>query len=263
MSPKNRNHYKKLINYFDNSHVAEAFRTLKTNIQFSSIHKDIKTLVITSSLPSEGKSFTACNLALTMARSGINVLLLDGDLRKPTLHNYFDLSSMRGLTNLLIEENKEYHDMSCKIEDNLTVMPSGPIPPNPTELLQTKRLRELMMQLKEHFDVVIIDSPPVLAVADPSILSVIADATLLIVEHGKCSRDSVVKAKEQLQMVKADIIGVVFNNVPPNGEVYQYSYYYGTESREKVKKTIINRWLNWLRRKKIVEKNKIGEPYKK
>lgn len=234
-----KDYHKKLVTYKATSPLAEAFRTLKTNIQFSSIDNEIKALMITSPQPEEGKSSTCCNLALTMAKSGIDVLLLDGDLRKPTLHKYFNLSNLLGLTNLLIDENIKQGDVFHAVMDNLTVLPSGPIPPNPTELLQTKKMKQVLDQLKDHFEMIIIDSPPVLAVADASVLSILADGTIMVVGYGHSSRDCAVKAKEQLQMVKANLLGVVLNKVPLNGQGYYHYYYYGGNKDNKAKKTSI------------------------
>ncbi len=251
MTPKLENRHKKLVTYKATSPMAEAFRTLKTNIQFSSIDKEIKTLLITSPQPAEGKSLSSCNLGLTLARSGVNVLLLDGDLRKPTLHKFFDLSNLQGLTNLLIDDQLSLEDVSHRIMDNFTVLTSGPIPPNPTELLQTKKMRDLLKQLKENFEMIIIDSPPVMAVADASVLSILADGTIMIVGYGISSRDSVVKAKEQLQMVKANILGVVLNKVPLNGQGYYYYYYYGGDKSKREKRAgFLNKLIGKLGRKK-------------
>ncbi|UNC93975.1 CpsD/CapB family tyrosine-protein kinase [Candidatus Contubernalis alkalaceticus] len=251
MEPTRENRSKMLVSHNATSPVAEAFRTLKTNIQFSSIDKDIQTLLITSAQPSEGKSLTTCNLGLTLARSGVSVLLVDGDLRKPTMHKYFNLSNLMGLTNLLIDDELDLGHVANNIMDNLTVMTSGPIPPNPTELLQTKKMRHLLRQLKEQFDMIIIDSPPVMAVADASVLSILVDGTIMVVGHGVSSKASVLKAKEQLQMVKANILGVVMNKVPLNGQGYYYYYYYGGDKSKREKKTgIINRFLGRFSGKK-------------
>ncbi len=251
MTPTLENYHKKLVTYKATSPMAEAFRTLKTNIQFSSIDKEIKTLLITSPQPTEGKSLTTCNLGLTLARSGVNVLLLDGDLRKPTLHKYFDLSNALGLTNLLIDDELTIDKVSHGIMNNLTVLTSGPIPPNPTELLQTKKMRDLLTGLKEHFEIIIIDSPPVMAVADASVLSIMADGTIMVVGYGHSSRESVLKAKEQLQMVKANILGVVMNKVPLNGQGYYYYYYYGRDKSKRQKNEgFLEKLRGKLRRKK-------------
>ena len=246
MMPEKTNLHKKLVTLKDTSPLAESFRTLKTNIQFSSIDSEIKTMVVTSSQPGEGKSLTTCNLGLTMARSGMEVLLIDGDLRKPTMHKYFLLSNAEGLTNLLIDDALTIESVGQNIMDNLTVLPSGPIPPNPTELLQTRKMKRLLDQFKDHYDLIIIDSPPVMAVADASVLSILADGTIMVVGYGSSSRDLAVKAKEQLQMVKANILGVVINKVPMNGQGYYQYYYY---SEEKDKRTKKNRLIDIIKKK--------------
>lgn len=240
--------HKKLVNLKDTSPMAEAFRTLKTNIQFSSIDTEIQAIVVTSSQPGEGKSLTTCNLGLTMARSGIEVLLVDGDLRKPTMHKYFLLSNSVGLTNLLIDDSLTIESASQKIMDNLTILTSGPIPPNPTDLLQTRKMKRLLDQFKNHFELIIIDSPPVMAAADASVLSILADGTIMVVGYGNSSKDLAVKAKEQLQMVKANILGVVINKVPMNGQGYYHYYYYSEKKDKRTKKNKLMEWI--LSRKK-------------
>ncbi len=238
--------HKTLVTLKDTSPMAEAFRTLKTNIQFSSIDEEIQSIVVTSSQPGEGKSTTTCNLGITMARSGIEVLLVDGDLRKPTMHKYFMLSNAVGLTNLLIDDSLTIENTAQKIMDNLTVLPSGPIPPNPTELLQTRKMKNLIEEFKNRFELVIIDSPPIMAVADASVLSILADGTIMVVGYGNSSRDLVAKAKGQLQMVKANILGVVLNKIPMNGQgYYQYNYY--SESKDKRMKK--NKLVDIIRKK--------------
>ncbi len=247
--PEKLNLHKKLVTFQDTTPLAEAFRTLKTNIQFFSIDNEIKTLVITSAQPGEGKSSTACNLGLTLARSGIEVLIVDGDLRKPTMHKHFLLSNSVGLTNFLIDDTLKIEDTAQRIKDNLTVLTSGPIPPNPTELLQSKKMKKLLKELKNQFEMIIIDAPPVMAVADASVLSILADGTIMVVGYGSSSRDLVVKTKEQLQMVKANILGVVLNKVPMNGQGYYHYYYYGGE---KDKNTKSNKLVDMI--KKIIQK---------
>ncbi|MDO9536319.1 MAG: CpsD/CapB family tyrosine-protein kinase [Bacillota bacterium] len=243
--------HKKLVTYRATSPLAEAFRTLKINIQFSSIDKEIQTLLITSSQPREGKSSTACNLALTMARAGTNILLVDGDLRKPTVHKQFNISNTVGLTNLVIDDTQKIGNVAQRIMDNLTVLTSGPIPPNPTELLQTKKMKGLLEELKKHFEMIVIDSSPVMAAADASVLSILVDGTIMVLGYGDSSREVVVKAKEQLDMVKANILGVVINKVPLNGQGHYYYYYYGEgKSKQREKTGFLNELMGKLGRKK-------------
>lgn len=224
------------------SPMAEAYRTLRTNIQFSNIDKDIKCIIITSSGPGEGKSTTIVNLAVTMAQNGKKVLLIDGDLRKPKLHMYFRLHNQEGLTKLLAH-NIEYNEViqSTDIE-NLYFLASGPIPPNPSELLGSNKMRNFLNALKEEYDMILIDTPPVSVITDAAVLSTIADGTILVCAVGQASIDGAKLAKEMLQKVNANILGVVLNKIPINeGRYYKYNHYLNyydvdEDSRKKLKK---------------------------
>ena len=158
------------------SPIAEAYRTLRTNIQFSNIDNELKCICVTSSGPSEGKTTTSCNLAETFAQSGKRVLLIDGDLRKPRVHKAFQLRGMKGLTNVLSGQAK-LEEVTQVVGSNLNVIPCGPIPPNPSELISSNRMKELIEYLKERYDLIIIDAPPVGVVTDSAILSTIVDGT--------------------------------------------------------------------------------------
>ena len=205
---------------------AEAYRTLRTNIQYSSFDKDIKTILVTSSGPSEGKSTTTGNLALTMAQSDKKVLIVDCDLRKPTVHKKFSISNEKGLSNYLIGE-VELDDVIVKYSENLYLLTSGTIPPNPAEMLSSKKMKEFLDLMKEKFDTVIIDSPPVLAVTDAQILSTEVEGVLLVAASGQTEKEALIRAKELLLKVKANILGVILTRVPQDsGKSYGYTYYY-------------------------------------
>lgn len=218
------------------SPVAEAYRTLRTNIQFASFDKDIKTIVITSSGPTEGKSTTAGNLAISMAEMGRRVLLIDCDLRRPSIHKKFQISNQTGLSNLLVE-NIKVEDAAVKFMDNLYILTSGKIPPNPAEMLSSNKMRNFIAEMKEQFDFIILDTPPVIAVTDAQILSTMADGVLLVVSSGQAEREAVERSKSLLVNVGANILGVVLNKVEINSRRgYGYYYYYGNEKEGKMVK---------------------------
>ncbi|MEH7313400.1 CpsD/CapB family tyrosine-protein kinase [Priestia megaterium] len=206
--------------------VAEQYRTIRTNIQFSGTDEEIKSLLLTSSGPSEGKSTTSANLAAVYAQQGLNVLLIDGDLRKPTAHYTFRLENHTGLTNVLTKQSQLGQAVQSTEVPNLYVLTSGPIPPNPSELLASKQMGEVLAEMKERFDMVIFDTPPILAVADAQILANQVDASLLIVSSSKTEKDAALKAKELLTQAKSKLLGAVLNN--RKMEEGNYYYYYGS-----------------------------------
>ena len=209
---------------------AESYRTLRTNIQYSSFDKEIRTIVVTSSEPGEGKSTVAGNLALSFAQSDKSTIIIDCDLRKPSLHKKFRISNMVGLSDILIGR-KSLVEAVNQYNENMHIITSGKIPPNPAEMLGSKAMERLIAELKEIYDVIILDSAPLQAVTDAQILSTKSDGTILVVRAEKTKRDSVASAKELLDKVNANVLGVVLNAT--ENRRGKYYYYYGHGEKEK------------------------------
>lgn len=217
----------RLITYLNpKSPVSEAYRVLRTNIQFTHVDNPVKTIVITSAGPKEGKTVTSANLAVAFAQAEYKVLLVDADLRRPNIHKIFDLQNHKGLTTLLMKHSN-YHEYLNKMSvGNLDVILSGPIPPNPSEMLNSDSFKKLLERFKEDYDIILIDSPPVVSVTDAVILSKLVDGTILVVASGKLETGAAIRSKELLENVKANILGVVLNQVKYNKKHdYYYSYY--------------------------------------
>ncbi|MBW9148482.1 CpsD/CapB family tyrosine-protein kinase [Clostridium sp. CM028] len=195
--------------------IAEAYRTLRTNIQFSSFDKKIKTLLVTSSGPGEGKTTTASNLAIVMAQGGSKTLLIDCDQRKPNVHMVFGCSNAEGLSNILVDKNEvDINKCIQKTEiTNLYILASGTKLPNPAELLGSAKMKNLIEELKEIYDFIILDTPPIILVTDAQILAQYTDGCLLVISSGEAERDSVIKSKGLLEKVNAKILGVVINKL--------------------------------------------------
>mgnify|MGYP000971263697 CR=1 FL=1 len=219
------------------SPVSEAYRVLRTNIQFLSVDKPLKTILVTSSGPKEGKTTTIANLAVILAQGGNKVLLIDTDLRKPMLHKVFLLLNDRGLTNLLTLQKDAMSFIQHDVVKNLDILTSGRIPPNPSELLSSNAMKSFLENVKNKYDIVLMDSPPVGGITDASIISTYADGTILVVKSGKTEIDAVKIAREILDNVNANIIGVVLNHLDKKavGNNY-YPYYYYNDDEEKTKK---------------------------
>ncbi|MFB8422116.1 CpsD/CapB family tyrosine-protein kinase [Priestia megaterium] len=206
--------------------VAEQYRTIRSNVQFSSVDQDIRSLVVTSSGPGEGKSTTGANLAIVYAQQGKRVLLVDADLRKPTAHFSFRLENYMGFTNVLTRKTKLEEAVQESQVPNLFILTSGPIPPNPSELLASKNMDSTLEEMYDKFDFILFDTPPTLAVTDAQILSNKVEATILVVSSGKTDRTAAQKAKDLLNNANAKLLGVVLNNRPMDEDSHYY-YYYG------------------------------------
>lgn len=209
---------------------AEAFRTLRTNIQFSYVDDSLKTIVITSTSPGEGKSTVLANLAVAFAQSGRKVLIVDCDLRRPTVHKNFNISNSMGLTNVLIKEKSIDECIRVTEEENLLAITSGAIPPNPSELLGSKRMIEFIKDVGLRFDIILLDAPPVLVVTDAQVLSKVSDGVLLLSSYGTTEKKALVKAKEHLDKVGAKVLGVILNKVKEDKNSYYGKYHEYYES---------------------------------
>ncbi|TDM19508.1 CpsD/CapB family tyrosine-protein kinase [Macrococcoides caseolyticum] len=219
---------RKLITHlYPKSTISEQYRMIRSNIMFSNIDKEIKKLVVTSAAPSAGKSVTAANIAVAYAQAGKRVLLIDGDLRKPTIQYTFKTKNLFGLSNLITSQIELEKAVQNTEIENLSIMTSGPIPPNPSELLASKRFKELLSIIEQYFDIIIIDTPPVLAVTDAVIMSTLVDGSILVTNVEINNKHHLLKAKDMLLKSDANILGIVLNNVDQssNNDYYYYQYY--------------------------------------
>jgi capsular exopolysaccharide synthesis family protein len=217
--------------------VSEAFRSLRTNLQFTSVDKKVKSILITSSLPNEGKSTIIKNLAYALAMTGVKVIVVDCDLRNPTVHQMFKIPNISGLTNIIVEDDRyEKYVISDKEFDNLGIITSGPIPPNPSELIGSNRMKVFLDRLKEDYDYVLLDAPPVLLVTDPTVLAPVADGVILVIQANKTEIEATKRAKEILTNVKANILGAVLNKVKEQRSGYYYYYYYNNDGSKHKRK---------------------------
>jgi capsular exopolysaccharide synthesis family protein len=204
--------------------IAEQYRLIRSNILFSSIDFDIKSLMITSPESSNGKSTTAANLSIVLAQQGNRVLIVDTDLRKPSIHFAFRVSNISGLTTVLTKESDVEGAVMSTYIPNLEVLSSGPIPPNPSEMLNSQAMLRLMSELNEKYDYVVYDTPPVLAVTDAQIIANRCDGVVLVIASGKTHKDRALKAKELLVKARSKILGVVVNGVEPKQSEYYGEY---------------------------------------
>ena len=207
------------------SMAAESYRTLRTNIQYSSFDKAYRIIVVTSAEPEEGKSTTAGNLALCMAEGDKKVILIDCDLRKPSLHKKFKTSNLLGLSDVIIGK-ADLDSVTHRYNKNLFLLTSGKIPPNPSEMISSKAMSHLLESLKDTFEYIIIDTPPLKVFSDSQILSTKADGTILVVRAEKTKKESAKSAIDLLKNVKANIIGIVLNGIDVSGNKYYYDYEY-------------------------------------
>lgn len=241
--------HQKLVMLYTTPHpAAEAYRMLRTNLQFTSVDRPINMLLVTSPAPEDGKSLTAANLAAAYTRAGKRVILIDADLHRPSQQRFFRLRNNWGLTLALFDNNMEVgHLLQETSIPGLQVMTTGPLPPNPAELLGSRRMQEILLELREQADILIIDSPPISAVSDALILTNQADGVLLVVKAGKTSRALARKSLNTLRQVKATVIGTVYNGVDEYDGDYTYDYtytYYDTEPQESSAAAYSNGHLN-------------------
>ncbi len=220
------------------SPASEAYKTLRTNIQFMALDSLTKSILIVGAHPECGKTTTVVNLGLSMAQAGSSVLIVDTDLRRPRIHNIFRCKNFFGLTSMLIEANLNLTAARHKTAiPNLDIIPSGPTPPNPAELLASRKMKHILKEFQNRYDFVVLDSPPIMSMADAAILAQLADATILVVGYASTTREEAQRVNQQLQMAKANLIGVVINGMPPNQDPYgYYGYYYQDKPVEKKRK---------------------------
>ena len=225
-APQNAAQLKLLANLDNSSINGEAYRALRTSLLLSAAGTPPKSILVTSGQAGEGKTTTAVNTAISLSQLGAKVLLIDCDLRRPSVHKQLDVSNLDGVTNYL-SSNTELEPL-VKPSDipNLSVMTCGPIPPNPAELLSSRKMKQMLEILGQSFDHIIIDSPPIVNVTDPVILSTLVDGTVMVIQGGKTTRDFVQRSRQELLSVRAKIFGVVLNNVNLHKEGYEYYYYY-------------------------------------
>lgn len=220
-----------IVDKLPKSITAESYRSLRTNIQYSSIDKQVKTLVVTSSNAGEGKSTVAGNLAYTFFQSGKRVLIIDCDLRKPSLHRKFNVSNEVGLTDVLVGTS-ELNKVMKKIDDNLYLLTTGTLPPNPAEIIGSNTMESFLEECKINFDYIILDTPPILPVTDSKLLAIKADATVLVVRSEISKLKHVSQAFKELGKVNANVIGTILNDV----EVHSERLYYNNSTKSKKSK---------------------------
>ena len=220
------NRRKLIAKYDPKSPISEQYRNIRTNILYSSIDEEVRSILVTSSGPGEGTSTTAANLAIVFAQQGKTVLLVDADLRKPTVHYTFNLNNTAGLTSILTNQMELMEAIHQYDEKNLYILPSGPVPPNPSELLGSRAMNHFLDKALEEFDIVLFDTPPVLAVTDAQVLANLCHGSILVVSSGKTDKEAVAKTKEQLSSSAGKILGVVLNN--KKADKKGNYYYYGT-----------------------------------
>ena len=212
-----------IVDKLPKSITAESYRSLRTNIQYSSIDKQVKPLVVTSSNAGEGKSTVSGNLAYTFFQSGKRVLIIDCDLRKPSLHRKFNVSNEVGLTDVLVGTS-ELNKVMKKIDDNLYLLTTGTLPPNPAEIIGSNTMENFLDECKINFDYIILDTPPILPVTDSKLLAIKADATVLVVRSEISKSKHVSQAFKELEKVNANVIGTILNDVEMHSEKLYYDY---------------------------------------
>lgn len=217
-----------ITHYAPKSPISEQFRTIRTNLQFTSVDKPLRSLTVSSTSPGEGKSTTVANLAIVLAQQSHKVLIIDADMRKPTGHYTFMVNNDKGLTNVLTKQGEAMDMMQKTFIDGVHILTCGPIPPNPAELLGSKRMEWLLQEMLKQFDYVLVDSPPILAVTDAQVLANKTDGVVLVTSSGLTEKEAALKSKDLLDRAGANIAGVVLNR--RNKKDNHYYYYYGNDN---------------------------------
>lgn len=228
------------------SPIAETFRTLRTNIQFMNTKKNLKTILVTSTVPGEGKSWIVANLATTFAQIDKKVLIIDADMRRGRQHKIFNVESRPGLSNYLLDANEDENinvlQYIRKTEvENLYIMTSGNIPPNPSELLISENTINMIDKLKQIFDIIIFDGTPGIIVTDATIVARLVDTTIIVSQYNETKKDNLIRVKKNLESVGASIAGVVINKIPINTKKYENSYYYGSSGKDSKEYDVFNK----------------------
>lgn len=231
-----------IVHHDPKAPISETFRTLRTNLQFMNNKQGLQTILTTSTLPQEGKSFVSANVAVAFAQVGKKVLLIDADMRKGRQYTIFDLLPKPGLSNYLLDSSQEEMEIQDYIQhteiENLYVMTAGNIPPNPSELLVSEAMINTLAKLREIYDIIILDGPPIELVTDSIILTRIVDTTIIVVACNETKKDNLHKVVNSIENVGGKIAGIVVNKITTSNKEYKSRYYYGSEDRrkEKIKK---------------------------
>lgn len=204
---------------------AESYRKIGANIEFSNIDGNIKTIMITSTMSNEGKTTTICNIASVMSESDKKILLMDLDLRRPKVHKMFNLSNQSGLTDLLLTKGN-YHDYIINVISKLDVITSGNIPSNPSKLINSKAIKDLIAELSQNYDYIFLDTPPIIEVSDPIIIAALSDAVIYTIAYSQIEKDIAKKSVNSLKNVNANIIGAIITKVPVTRENKHYYFEY-------------------------------------
>lgn len=207
--------------------VSESYRTLRTNISFLSPDKPLQTILFTSSGPEEGKSLTVANLAISFAQDGKSVVVIDADLRKPMQHRFFKRPNFEGLTSILTQESELDAVIQATEVEGLKLLSSGIVPPNPSELLGSKKMAKILEALQEKNDLILIDMPPAIAVTDALVLAAGVDGVIIVVAYGETPKELLAQTAEKLTRVQANIVGTILTKYPFVGRDRYYNYYYG------------------------------------
>lgn len=225
------------MKYDGKSPISETYRTLRTNIQFTALDSEEKVLLVTSAGMGEGKSTTISNLALAVSETGKKVLLIDCDMRRPTVHRIFKVSNIQGISNYLIGQ-VALDEVTHQADNTLDIITSGTIPPNPSELLGSQKMKQFLATVSKNYDYIFLDAPPVMAVTDAQILSTLSSGVILVVASGKAQRELAKRSKELLEAVGAKIVGAVLTCIDVKNNKYGYYRYYAQEYTQDIDKNI-------------------------